>query len=96
MRCRARQVFGGNGKRVLACMLEDLSAFASVAETGIHHQPAQLFAESEVITLINEGVELPDIAAGIHEATAGRLHALGEKGGGGIGRQNLPHFSNRD
>ena len=35
-----------------------------------------MFAESEVITLINEGIDLVDIAAGINDSIAGRLNAM--------------------
>ncbi len=35
-----------------------------------------VFAESEVITLIAEGTELPDIVAGIHKAIASRLTSM--------------------
>ena len=35
-----------------------------------------VFAESEVITLVNEGVDLADIAAGLHNSIAGRLNSM--------------------
>jgi len=68
--------------RVLHCTLEELSALSLQSQNpaAITSQ-CSVFAESEVITLINEGVELADIAAGIHEAIAGRLHALVRKVG---------------
>lgn len=40
-----------------------------------------VFAESEVITLLNEGTDLADIAAGINEAIASRLASLVRKVG---------------
>ena len=40
-----------------------------------------VFAESEVVTLINEGVELVDIAAGLHNSVAGRLSSMVRKVG---------------
>lgn len=63
--------------RVLDCGLEGLSALSLQA-----HRPAvitsqcSVFAESEVVTLINEGADLTDIAAGIHNSIANRLVAM--------------------
>jgi (R)-2-hydroxyacyl-CoA dehydratese activating ATPase len=62
--------------------LEDISRFSLESS-----QPAQItsqcsvFAESEVITLLNEGVDVRDIAAGINEAIAARLASLARKVG---------------
>jgi len=68
--------------RVMEIDLEDIS------EYSIHSSnPAQItsqcsvFAESEVITLLNEGMDIRDIAAGINEAIAARLASLVRKVG---------------
>jgi len=68
--------------RVLEITLEDLSALSLRSQS-----PAQItsqcsvFAESEVITLLNEGAEVSDIAAGINEAISARLSSLVRKVG---------------
>lgn len=68
--------------RVLEISLERLSELSLLSRN-----PAQItsqcsvFAESEVITLLNEGVEIEDIAAGINEAIAARLASLVRKVG---------------
>jgi predicted CoA-substrate-specific enzyme activase len=66
--------------RVLEISLEDISEYS--LRSG---NPAQItsqcsvFAESEVITLLNEGVGIEDIAAGINESIAARLAVLARK-----------------
>lgn len=68
--------------RVLQLTLEELSTISLGAK-----EPAQItsqcsvFTESEVITLLNEGREVPDVVAGIHQAIAGRLLSLVRKVG---------------
>ena len=68
--------------RVLEISLEELSQLSLQAQ-----QPAQItsqcsvFAESEVITLLNEGAMISDIAAGINEAISARLASLVRKVG---------------
>ncbi len=68
--------------RVLEISLERLSELSLLSRN-----PAQItsqcsvFAESEVITLLNEGVDIEDIAAGINEAIAARLASLVRKVG---------------
>ncbi|RLC94852.1 MAG: CoA activase [Chloroflexi bacterium] len=63
--------------RVLDCGLEGLSSLSLNANhpASISSQ-CSVFAESEVVTLINEGVELPDIAAGLHNSVASRLSSM--------------------
>jgi len=63
--------------RVLDCGLEGLSSLSlqSKSPATITSQ-CSVFAESEVITLVNEGTELVDIAAGLHNAIANRLHSM--------------------
>jgi (R)-2-hydroxyacyl-CoA dehydratese activating ATPase len=68
--------------RVLEISLQDLSELSLKS-----NNPAQItsqcsvFAESEVITLLNEGAEITDIAAGINEAIASRLASMVRKVG---------------
>ena len=68
--------------RVLEISLTDISELSLSS-----NDPAQIssqctvFAESEVITLLNEGVSIEDIAAGINEAIAARLSSLVRKVG---------------
>ncbi|RJP30395.1 MAG: CoA activase [Actinobacteria bacterium] len=68
--------------RVLEISLEELSELSLRS-----HSPAQItsqcsvFAESEVITLLNEGADVSDIAAGINEAIAARLSSMVRKVG---------------
>lgn len=68
--------------RVLEISLQELSELSLRSS-----RPAQItsqcsvFAESEVITLLNEGVEIADIAAGINESIAARLASLVRKVG---------------
>ncbi|MDI6872881.1 acyl-CoA dehydratase activase [Candidatus Solincola sp.] len=68
--------------RVLEVSLEELTSLSlrSVKPAQITSQ-CSVFAESEVITLLNEGVALEDIAAGINEAIASRLAVLVRKVG---------------
>ncbi len=63
--------------RVLSCGLEGLSSLAhnSVKPANISSQ-CSVFAESEVVTLINEGYELSSIVAGINHSVAARLNAM--------------------
>lgn len=68
--------------RVLQLTLDDLSATSLESK-----KPAQItsqcsvFTESEVITLLNDGREVSDVVAGIHQAIAGRLLSLVRKVG---------------
>jgi predicted CoA-substrate-specific enzyme activase len=68
--------------RVLEISLENISEYSLRSR-----HPAQItsqcsvFAESEVITLLNEGAEIEDIAAGINEAIAARLAIMIRKVG---------------
>jgi predicted CoA-substrate-specific enzyme activase len=63
--------------RVLHCGLEGLS---SLSLDGQHpaniSSQCSVFAESEVVTLVNEGVELSDIVAGLHNSVASRLSSM--------------------
>ena len=63
--------------RVLDCGLDGLAELSLRAEhPATITSQCSVFAESEVITLVNEGVELVDIAAGIHASIASRLSSL--------------------
>ncbi|MFA4837589.1 MAG: BadF/BadG/BcrA/BcrD ATPase family protein, partial [Dehalococcoidia bacterium] len=68
--------------RALGLRLEDLGPISLKARS-----PAQIssqcsvFAESEVVTLVNDGVDIADIVAGIHKAIASRLISLVKKVG---------------
>ncbi len=63
--------------RVLDLSLTELSeeALKSDKPRQISKQ-CSVFAESEVITLLNNNVPVPDIAAGIHESIARRIHGM--------------------
>lgn len=68
--------------RVLDCGLEGLSELSLQAKRpAIITSQCSVFAESEVITLVNEGVELADIVAGLHNSIAGRLNSMVRKVG---------------
>ncbi len=63
--------------RTLHMNLEELSTAGLQSEKPVHlASQCSVFAESEVITMINEGAELADIVAGINHAVAGRLAAM--------------------
>lgn len=63
--------------RVLGCGLEGISSPANQgANAATISSQCSVFAESEVVTLINEGVELPNIIAGINSAVANRLFSM--------------------
>lgn len=68
--------------RVLDVSLDEMAAEAlkSNSPRQISKQ-CSVFAESEVISLINNNVPLPDIAAGIHESIGRRIHGMAFKVG---------------
>lgn len=63
--------------RALNCGLEGISALANQGPNpaSITSQ-CSVFAESEVVTLIGEGIELPNIIAGINNSVANRLFSM--------------------
>jgi (R)-2-hydroxyacyl-CoA dehydratese activating ATPase len=68
--------------RVLEISLEDLSELSLLSRDPARiTSQCSVFAESEVITLLNEGAEVSDIAAGINEAISARLASLVRKVG---------------
>jgi len=63
--------------RALGLELEELGSVSlSSKSSAIITSQCSVFAESEVVTLIAEGAELPDIIAGIHKSIAGRLISM--------------------
>jgi predicted CoA-substrate-specific enzyme activase len=63
--------------RALGCGLEGLSDLENQGETPcVISNQCSVFAESEVITLVNEGTDLPDIIAGINVSVASRLNSM--------------------
>ena len=68
--------------RTLDCGLEGLSSLENQGENASNiTSQCTVFAESEVVTLINEGHELNNIIAGINNAVAGRLNSMVRKVG---------------
>ncbi len=63
--------------RVLECGLSGLSELCLEGKNpATITSQCSVFAESEVVTLINEGVELADIVAGLHDSVARRLNSM--------------------
>ncbi len=63
--------------RVLRVSLDDLSSLSTAAQTpALISSQCSVFAESEVITQLNEGTAIENIVAGIHIAIASRLVTL--------------------
>ena len=63
--------------RVLDCGLDGLSRLSlNGTNPSTISSQCSVFAESEVITLVNEGVDLPDIIAGLHNSVASRLNSM--------------------
>ncbi len=71
-----------NMARSLELTLEELSIASDRAKNAatISNQ-CSVFAESEIITLLNEGIEIDNIAKGVHNAIAGRIMTLVSKVG---------------
>lgn len=68
--------------RVLECGIDGLSELALKAENpSTISSQCSVFAESEVITLLNGGVEVSDIAAGVLKSVARRVSALARRVG---------------
>jgi len=63
--------------RVLSCGLEGISSHANQGgNPATITSQCSVFAESEVVTLINEGVDPTNIIAGINKAVANRLYSM--------------------
>lgn len=68
--------------RVLCCSFEELSSHSLESKTpATITSQCSVFAESEVVTLINNGVAISDIAAGIHNSIARRIYSMINKVG---------------
>lgn len=68
--------------RVLECGLEGISSLSLKSESpAIITSQCSVFSESEVVTLINEGIEIVDIAAGVNNSVASRLNSMVRKVG---------------
>lgn len=68
--------------RALDCGLDGLSHLSLEAKKpAVITNQCSVFAESEVITLLNEGWDTADIAAGIHNSIAARLSSMVRKVG---------------
>ncbi|MEI6530520.1 MAG: acyl-CoA dehydratase activase [bacterium] len=63
--------------KVLTCGLEGIGSVENISQTpaSISSQ-CSVFAESEIITLVNNDTPLPDIITGINQSVAGRVSAL--------------------
>jgi predicted CoA-substrate-specific enzyme activase len=63
--------------RVLGCGLDGISSLENQGDNAATiSSQCSVFAESEVITLINEGVDLSNIIAGINNSVANRLFSM--------------------
>ncbi len=63
--------------RALSCGLEGISSLENQAEEPcIISNQCSVFAESEVVTLVNEGTDLKAIIAGINYSVAARLNSM--------------------
>ena len=68
--------------RALQVDLEGLSKLSLEGkDAAVISSQCSVFAESEVVTLVNEGRELADISAGIHNSVASRLSSMVRKVG---------------
>ncbi|MFW6125711.1 MAG: acyl-CoA dehydratase activase [Chloroflexota bacterium] len=66
-----------NQARALELTLQELADVSLTAKKQLTiSSQCSVFAESEVITLVNEGEDLADIANGIHESVASRVLTL--------------------
>ena len=68
--------------RALCCGLEGISSMDNQCEEAcIISNQCSVFAESEVVTLVNEGVDLKNIIAGINLSVASRLTSMARRVG---------------
>jgi predicted CoA-substrate-specific enzyme activase len=68
--------------RALCCGLEGISAMDNQGkEPCIISNQCSVFAESEVVTLVNEGIDLKSIIAGINLSVASRLTSMARRVG---------------
>lgn len=63
--------------KALGLELDELGSVSLKSESSaVITSQCSVFAESEIVTLIAEGTELPDIVAGIHKSISGRLLSM--------------------
>ncbi len=63
--------------RGLDCGLEELARLSLTSDTpATITKQCSVFAETEVVTLINDGISPQDIAAGVHASIAARLYGM--------------------
>lgn len=63
--------------RALDCSLDELASFALQSDNPVAiTKQCSVFAESEVVTQINNGISVFDIASGIHDSIARRIYAM--------------------
>jgi predicted CoA-substrate-specific enzyme activase len=63
--------------KVLTCGLEGIGDVSNISETPVSiSNQCSVFAESEVITLINDETPIPDIITGINQSVAKRVVSL--------------------
>jgi len=68
--------------RALCCGLEGISSMDNQGEEAcIISNQCSVFAESEVVTLVNEGIDLKNIIAGINLSVASRLTSMARRVG---------------
>jgi len=68
--------------RALCCGLEGISSMDNQGEEPcIISNQCSVFAESEVVTLVNEGIDLKNIIAGINLSVASRLTSMARRVG---------------
>jgi predicted CoA-substrate-specific enzyme activase len=68
--------------RALNCGLEGISALENQGdEPCIISNQCSVFAESEVVTLVNEGIDIKNIIAGINSSVASRLMSMSRRVG---------------
>ena len=68
--------------KVLACGLEGIGASTNISSTpATISTQCTVFAESEIISLVNNDVPLPDIITGINRSVASRVGSLARKVG---------------
>jgi predicted CoA-substrate-specific enzyme activase len=68
--------------KILGCGMEGIGSNVNISETpaSISNQ-CSVFAESEIITLVNNDVSLPDIVTGINRSVASRVSSLARRAG---------------
>lgn len=63
--------------KVLTCGLDGIGSVTNISKTPANiSSQCSVFAESEVISLVNNDTPLPDIITGINQSVAGRVSAL--------------------